>query len=222
METDSDRKTPASKKRTQCYRTAYTEKYAFIKPTTSDPSRVFCETCKSEFGIRYGGIDDVRRHVEGARHESKAKALESSKKSKPIKSYFATQNAVSNLDLDVTKAEVTMVDLCVELNLPMSSLDKFTKTFKKIFHDSKIAKNFQCARSKGTAIIKEIAAVTSEDLACRMKTGCFTLSTDGSNDKGGEKLFPLIVRTVDPQSREVRSDALSVPALEGSATGKLS
>ena len=142
METDSDRKTPASKKRTQCYRTAYTEKYAFIKPTTSDPSRVFCETCKSEFGIRYGGIDDVRRHVEGARHESKAKALESSKKSKPIKSYFATQNVVSNLDLDVTKAEVTMVDLCVELNLPMSSLDKFTKTFKKIFHDSKIAKNF--------------------------------------------------------------------------------
>ena len=82
-----------------------------------------------------GGFDDVRRHVEGARHESKAKFQGSSKNSNPIHSFVATKHGVSSLDSDVTRAEVTMVGLCVELNLPVSSLDKFSKTFKRIFHD---------------------------------------------------------------------------------------
>ena len=89
-----------------------------------------------------------------------------------------------------------------------------------MFPDSKIAKSFQCARSKGTAIAKEMSALTTLRLVERMKSQPFTISTDGSNDKGGEKLFPLFVRTVNPDTMEVRSDALSVPAIEGSATGE--
>ena len=58
--------------------------------------------------------------------------------------------------MDVFSAKVKMVDLVIHLNLPMSSLDldKLSKGMKKMFHDSKIGKSFQCARSKGTAISK--------------------------------------------------------------------
>lgn len=83
-----------------------------------------------------------------------------------------------------------------------------------MFPDSKIATNFKCGRSKGTAIAKEIAAKTTLDLADRMKRLPFTISTDGSNDRGEEKLFPLVVRTFNPDTKEVRSDALSVPSIE--------
>ena len=114
-----------------------------------------------------------------------------------------------------------MVDLAIELNLPLAAMDKITKGVKAMFHDSKIAKDFQCSRSKSTAIVKEMAATTTLQLAERMQKMPFTISTDGSNDRGSEKLFPLVVRTVCPDSNEVRSDALSVPVLEGSATGKL-
>ena len=63
--------------------------------------------------------------------------------------------------MDVFSAKVKMVDLVIDLNLPMSSLDKLSisKVMKKMFHDSKIGKSFQCARSKGTAIAKEMSAL---------------------------------------------------------------
>ena len=37
-------------------------------------------------------------------------------------------------------AKVAMVDLAVELNLPLSTLDRINKVFKKVFKDSDIAK----------------------------------------------------------------------------------
>ena len=54
-----------------------------------------------------------------------------------------------------------------------------------MFPKSTIAKNFQCAGLKGTAVTKEIAAKTTFSLVERMKKSVFTISTDGSNDSGG-------------------------------------
>ena len=61
--------------------------------------------------------------------------------------------------MDVFSAKVKMVDSVIDLNLPMSSLDKLSKGMKKMFHELKIGKSFQCARSKGTAIAKEMSAL---------------------------------------------------------------
>ena len=61
--------------------------------------------------------------------------------------------------MDVFSAKGKMVDLVIDLNLPMSSLDKLSKSMKKMFHDSNIGKSFECARSKGTAIAKEMSAL---------------------------------------------------------------
>lgn len=47
----------------------------------------------------------------------------------------------------------------------------------------------------------------------------FTLSTDGSDD-GGSKQFPLVVRTVELTTLELRSDVLSNPVCKGSTTGE--
>lgn len=95
---------------------------------------------------------------------------------------------MSDLAIKTTRAEVTMEDLCVELNLPLSAIDKFSKEFK-IFPDSEIAQNYQYACSTGTAIVKEMAALTTLDLTERMKSSCFTFSTGGSNDKGATNSF---------------------------------
>ena len=61
--------------------------------------------------------------------------------------------------MDVFSAKIKMVDLVIDLNLPMSSLDRLSKGMKKMLHDSKIGKSFQSARSKGTAIAKEMSAL---------------------------------------------------------------
>ncbi|GFR89043.1 CAI-1 autoinducer sensor kinase/phosphatase CqsS [Elysia marginata] len=51
-----------------------------------------------------------------------------------------------------------------------------------------------------------------------MRSGPFTLSTDGSNDQDGVKIFPMVVRTVHPETNSVTSELLSLPVLRESAT----
>ena len=47
----------------------------------------------------------------------------------------------------------------------------------------------KCGRNKATAIIYDLADITKKSLAERMRTGPFTISTDGSNDDVS-KQFP--------------------------------
>ena len=60
--------------------------------------------------------------------------------------------------------------------------------------------------------------MTRNELADRMRSGPFTISTDGSNDHTS-KQFPMVVRTVDAVTKMVNSELLSIPICNGSATG---
>jgi hypothetical protein len=77
-----------------------------------------------------------------------------------------------------------------------------------------------CGRNKSTILVKELAHKISHTLAERMKSGPFTLSTDGSNDEKS-KQYPVVIRTLDMKSGSVNSDLLSVPICEGSASGNI-
>ena len=107
-----------SAKRLQAYKEKYTEKYPCIKRGSVE-YKVLCTICASEFGCKYGGMDDINRHVEGPKHMKKVASLESKKKleksNNKLTAFFQKQAAsqVSNHDLDVIRAETTMVDLVV-------------------------------------------------------------------------------------------------------------
>ena len=71
----------------------------------------------------------------------------------------------------VTRAELTILDMVIESNLPLSVMDKFTKVVKIAFPDSEIASKFHCGRSKASCFVKESAAiqvVQSQGLALLM------------------------------------------------------
>ena len=171
----------------------------------------------TEFSIKYGGLNDITKHVGGQKHKN----LSKQKASMPsLNNFFKTDKKSNDKETDVIAAEVAMVDLVVELNLPLSTLDKINKVVKKVFKDSDIAKNFQCARSKGTAIVKEISAKATLSLGERISRQPFTVSTDGSNDAGCHKLYPLVIKSVSPDTLEVSSEILSIPICEGSSTGE--
>ena len=76
----------------------------------------------------------------------------------------------------------------------------------------------KCGRNKATALLKELAHMTRGELADRMRSGPFTISTDGSNDETS-KQFPLVIRTVDSKTKAVNSELLSIPICNDSATG---
>jgi len=158
---------PMKKKtrRYQTFRKEYTEKWSFIKPGRKGDSFAFCDVCANDFSVKSGGRDDCRRHVETEKHKNNTKSQDQTGSNKKITGFFQAKAETSTESTDVIRAEVMMVDLAVELNLPMAALDKVTKAVKIMFKDSEIAKKFQCGRSKGTAITKEIAAQTSLNLA---------------------------------------------------------
>ena len=123
---------------------------------------------------------DIKRHRDTDSHK---KFEKESKGVQSISNLFKRSEPSCDLTSQTTAAEVIMTDLIVNLNLPITAADKITKAVKKAFPDSKIAKEYQCGRSKSTAMIKCLAELTKEDLTVKMKEGPFTLSTDGSNDK---------------------------------------
>ena len=79
----------------------------------------------------------------------------------------------------------------------------------------------QCGRSKATAIIQEMAQEEAAAIAERMRTGPYTVSTDGSNDCGtGSKQFPLVVRAINKETGLIESQLLALPVCNGPATGR--
>lgn len=207
------------RQRIQRFTEKYTKTWPFIAKGQKGDLWAFCTVCKNDFSISHGGGNDIERHITTAKHKKFATEKEKTNKLRKITTVLetaSTSTSNEDFDSDVIRAEVMLVEIITELNLPFTALDTFTKACKVMFKDSKIAQKLQCGRSKGTAIIKEIAAKETLRQADRLRLQPFTLSTDGSNDSGSKKLFPLVMRTFD-EDLQVRSEVLAIPACEGSA-----
>ncbi|XP_064648741.1 uncharacterized protein LOC135500955 [Lineus longissimus] len=173
-----------------------------------------CSYCKSDFSIAHSGSYDIERHQKGKKHTDMMKAA---KNTHNVGDFFHQRNEA--LDLQVVKAETIMTEFIVKMNLPLTAADEFTKVVKEAFPDSKIAKLYGCGRSKTTAIVKHMAAEIKDEMKEKMKTGAFSIATDGSNDQK-EKQFPVVVSSSSIEDG-VTVQLLSVPVLEGvPATGK--
>ena len=75
--------------------------------------------------------------------------------------------------------------------------DHASKLFKSMFPDSKIAKNFGCARTKATAIVKKALSPHYITKVVRsLSAQPFSLLMDESNDKV-DKSCIILVRMLD-------------------------
>jgi hypothetical protein len=61
--------------------------------------------------------------------------------------------------------------------------------------------------------------MTQTSLCERMRNNPYTISTDGSNDSGS-KQYPLVVRTLNPQTGLIDSELLSIPVCTEASTGE--
>lgn len=132
---------------------------------------------------------DCERHVNGVKHKSKATSVSGATK---ITDMFkpATDNST-------IRAEALFCSFLTEHNVPIALADHSTHLFKKMFPDSKIAKNYACGRTKATNIIKTMAKDDDNSITQNMLEGPFSIATDGSNDCDDVKLYPIVVRYFD-------------------------
>ena len=236
----------AQKVRRQIFLKTYLSRFPFIREckTKGEDSKfyAYCVYCSSDIFIGAGGANDILRHSKSMKHKKreechneqprlnvfmKNRQLDLSvqqreladKKEKEAREREEAEAKEKKLKEDTIRAEVMMVELIADLNLSMNAASTLTSAFKVMFHDSAIAQQFQCSRTKTTAIIKDLSSKHKALLVDRMKSGPFSLATDGSNDSNA-KLFPIVVRTVNPVTLSVVAEVVSLPVLEDSATGK--
>ena len=97
-----------------------------------------------------------------------------------------------------------MVGFLAEHNLPLAVADHIGPLVKDIFPDSKIAKGYQCTRTKATCILnRAIKPELQRNLITQMRESCYSICTDGSNDQNLEKMNPVTVRLFDINQHKV-------------------
>ena len=130
-------------------------------------------------------------HCESKSHLEQAKLLKSQTR-------LSFHCVGSEEDVKRTTAELQMAVLTATSNVPLVVHDRLSPTIRKVFPDSKIASKYHSASTKATCMLNEaVAPMLLHDFVERMKVQPFSLSVDGSNDSGLEKMNPVTIRLFD-------------------------
>lgn len=119
------------------------------------------------------------------KHEENGKR----KKYKPLTKFFPENNDENA----VIKAEMLFTRFLIEHNVQIASTDHAGGLFRAMFPDYKIAKKYDCAWTKTSAIIQDMAKSTQSEIVNDLKNQPFSTAIDGSNDNDDNKLYPIVV-----------------------------
>ncbi|MGH0146032.1 UNVERIFIED_CONTAM: hypothetical protein FKN15_041695 [Acipenser sinensis] len=149
--------------------------------------------------VSYFKSNNVERHIESESHQRKVKAVEQSQQITKFTVNTAPKvDNMTQLEAKAQRAEIKVAVTMVNHNVPLAVADHFSPLIKECFKDSDVAQRYGAARTKTTCIInRAIAPYLHDELVKKMRNRPYTLSTDGSNDTGREKMNPLTVKLFD-------------------------
>ena len=179
-----------------------------MAPSKRGTSFAFCTLCSVDVSVAGGGVHEVKRHCESAKHK---RFFEGVSVQPNISCVMARTSKGFELE-KVMKAELYFARFVAEHNLSFTTADHFTKLCKVMFPDSKIAESFSCARTKTTALITHALAPSADEAvvsACQKQP--FSILCDGGNDNFQKKYFGILVRLWDDSRCEVIVRFLDCP-----------
>ena len=146
--------------------------------------------CDKPVSIEHQGKLDLQRHRRGKSHVN---LLNAKRKQGPINTHFLPQG--SNIEKQASIAEVEVFGFLAQHNLLFAAADHLGTLFKSMFPDSKIAKAYSCGKTKASCILNRAIAPDLQSISIeQMKTSCYSIATDESNDQGLQKMNPVTVR----------------------------
>lgn len=192
-------------KRLCTFNSDYALKYpGIVMRSKLSENHIFCTVCSKDFRIASGGMADLDKHISSIAHQNLAR--KKCIKSTPTLHAFTCDTADK-----VIHAEALFTNFLIEHNLPLSVSDHAGPLFNKMFPDSTIAKKYSCARTKTTAILKTFSEDTVSNVLKKIGRNPFTISTDGSNDRGSHvKYYPIGVRYYDHEIGKVIYTCISL------------
>lgn len=196
----------------QKYKDSYEKEFPFIQASRKDNLHAFCTTCCQDISISHGGRNDILKHKSTITHGRNQSASSS-------QSTVSTFFSKTDEDMDVINAETLFVGFLTEHNIPLAVSDHAGALFKRMFPDSKIAKKYSCGRTKTSCIVKEMAKVSSTEVANNLRIAPYSAATDGSSDGNAvasETLYPVVVRWFNDETGQIDASLLSMPASKDS------
>ena len=134
--------------------------------------------------------------------------MHASKSSANLTSFFSPESSQEGIEAETRWALFLAKD-----NVAFLASDHASKLFKKMFPDSKIAKNVGCARTKATTIVKEsLAPQYIENLAASLASQPFSILMDESNDATNKTCIVLVIM-LDEKVGDVRTRFLVMPVV---------
>ena len=144
---------------------------------------LYCTLCNKDINIEHLGRADITMHINGNAHK---KAQEIKSNQPGIVSVFL--KPYNLLESQVRRVEVKVTGFITEHNIPFAVADHLGSLFKDIFHDSKIAKNYACGKTKTTCILnRAIKLELQKSSINQMKKDCSSISTEALMTKDSKK-----------------------------------
>lgn len=167
----------------------YTKNWTFIKKGRTE-FEALCSICNSHIAINHGGKSDIQQHIATNLHKSNMRTASTSK---DISNFMIQKD--SKEEILIAAAELTMAYKVVRHHQSFNSLDCTTKLNALMYADSKVATKQTTARTKATAIVKNILAPYSVQQCVKdlNEASFFGIATDASNHNA-EKMFPLVIQ----------------------------
>jgi len=116
---------------------------------------------------------------------------------------------------EVKKAELVMTAFLVEHNIPFRVMDHFSDLVGKCFHDSEIAKEFPCKRTKAAALTYNAIqpAIYDEMIGEVTSSPGYSIVIDESTDVASKKVLAIVIKYCF--NFEVKTKLLKLKDLEG-------
>ena len=177
---------------------------------------ILCKICDKQIKCGHMGKKDVVKHCQTQTHLDQALSLQS-------QSRIRFNTPESSEFFKRIEAELKIAVLTASSNIPMAFHDVLSPTINKVFPDSGIATKYHSASTKATCMLNlAVAPMLVDNLVQHIKIHPFSLSTDGSNDTGLEKMNPATVRIYDTNENCIVTRFLDMcPTTSSTAEGIL-
>jgi len=103
----------------------YAIKLRVVRKSTVSDTHSYCVICNCDFSIGHGGIGDIAKHVQSAKHVAK---VGSSAPLRKVEHFFADSK-----NLNVMRAEALFTEFIVEHTIPLACADHAGLLFRKMF-----------------------------------------------------------------------------------------
>ena len=142
----------------------------------------YCKLWVSDFNIAHRGLNDIKQHVEGTKHQNKLKDISTNSTLTSFCKRAHEKNVIS--------AEIMMTQFIAMHNLPFEAADHLLSLFPIMFPDSKIGSDLAYKHTKMKAIICDaLDPHLKKPIIETIREQPFNLLYDESNERGDSQII---------------------------------